>query len=108
MLTEPSPMQQQIYTKLTQQLAPNYLDVMNESHMHGGPATESHFKVVIASDRFAGERLLARHRMLNEILADELAHAIHALALHTYTPQEWAEQNQAPTSPACRGGSQAS
>ena len=105
-MAEPSPMQQLIYNKLTQQLAPTYLDVMNESHMHGGPATESHFKVVIVSGSFAGERLLARHRMVNKILAHELAHAIHALALHTYTPQEWAEQNQAPASPACRGGSQ--
>lgn len=98
-------MQARIYHKLNQQLLPSYLQVDNESHMHGGPATESHFKVVVVSGEFAGKRLLARHRQVNEILADELAHHIHALALHTYTADEWAEKNQAPDSPACRGGS---
>lgn len=86
-------------------LQPSYLDVVNESHMHGGPATESHFKVTIVSELFEGERLLARHRRVNEVLAEELAKHIHALAIHTYTPEEWGSRSSAPTSPACRGGS---
>jgi len=47
--------------------------------------------------------LVARHRMVNEILAEDLQR-IHALALHTYTPEEWAERGQAPQSPPCQGG----
>lgn len=85
--------------------APTYLDVANESHMHGGPATESHFKVTLVSEQFEGERLLARHRKVNQILATELAGSIHALALHTYTPDEWYKRQNAPQSPACLGGS---
>ncbi len=69
------------------------LEVINESHMHRvEPGSESHFKVVIVSEQFAGQRLLARHRQVNAVLADELAGAIHALALHTYTTSEWQEK----------------
>ena len=52
--------------------------------------------------------LIKRHRMINEILADELQNKIHALALHTYTEEEWKENNgNAPMSPPCLGGSKA-
>ncbi|RUO32260.1 transcriptional regulator [Aliidiomarina sedimenti] len=98
-------MQQVIEQKLERVFTPEYLEVLNESHMHSGPATESHFKVIIVSSGFKGERLLNRHRSVNEVLADELAEHIHALALHTYTPDEWVEKGNAPLSPACRGGS---
>ena len=59
----------------------------------------------IVSEDFDGKNLLARHRMINEILADELQNKIHALALHTYTSEEWTAQNgSAPMSPPCQGG----
>ena len=53
------------------------------------PALESHFKVVLVSDRFTGERFLNRHRMIYSTLAEELSTTVHALALHTYTIKEW-------------------
>jgi BolA protein len=56
------------------------------------------------STAFEGKRLIARHRALNSALADELAGPVHALALHTYTPEEWRAREGAPESPACRGG----
>lgn len=95
-----------IETKL-QSLQPEFLQVVNESHKHAVPeGSESHFKVTIVSDAFHGKMLLARHRMVNEILADELAQAIHALVLHTMTLEEWFEKNGTPTdSPPCLGGS---
>ncbi|OOE81019.1 BolA family transcriptional regulator [Salinivibrio sp. ML198] len=97
--------QTQITEKLTQAFAPVHLDVRNESYMHNVPeGAESHFKVVVVSDEFEGKRLIQRHRAINTTLADELADDIHALAIHTYTPQEWQEQAHAPDSPACRGG----
>ncbi|MEE9445453.1 MAG: BolA family protein, partial [Cocleimonas sp.] len=77
--------QDTIETKLTELLQPEVLDIFNESHMHSGPATESHFKVVAVSQAFEGKMLIARHRMLNKALADEL-NTIHALSLHTMTP----------------------
>lgn len=97
--------QQIIESKLTAAFAPAYLLVENESHMHSGPATESHFKATIVSNEFIGERLLTRHRKVYAVLEHELSEQIHALALHTFTDEEWATEGSAPASPACRGGS---
>jgi len=98
-------MQNQIEEKLTTLLAPEFLDIINESSMHSGPATESHFKVVAVSNEFDGKMLIARHRMINEALADELQ-SIHALSLHTMTPDEYFEKGgKIAESPACEGGS---
>lgn len=96
--------QQLIEAKLTDALSPTVLEVINESHMHRvEPGSESHFKVVIVSEQFTGQRLLARHRQVNAVLADELAGAVHALALHTYTKTEWQEKGHAPRTPSCVG-----
>ncbi|KAF7788990.1 MULTISPECIES: BolA/IbaG family iron-sulfur metabolism protein [Pseudoalteromonas] len=98
-------MQQQIYSKLADAIACKHLNVINESHMHSR-GSESHFKVIAVSEKFAGQRLLQRHRLINEVLKEELAHHIHALAIHTYTPEEYAEQHgEVPDSPSCLGGS---
>ncbi len=88
-------------------LAPSYLDVIDESYMHNVPdGAQSHFKVTVVSDAFEGKRLLARHREINALAADALAGPVHALALHTYTPNEWeAKGGQAIASPQCLGGS---
>ncbi|WP_421219887.1 BolA family protein [Aeromonas enteropelogenes] len=97
-------MQQHIEAKLTAALTPSLLEVINESHMHRvEPGSESHFKVVIVSPQFEGLRLLARHRLINEVLAPELAGPVHALALHTYTENEWQQKGQAPRTPSCVG-----
>ncbi len=97
---------QLIFDKLKQELSPQVLDVQNESHMHSGDAQDSHFKVIIVSAAFDDKRLIARHRMVNACLADELAGPVHALAIHTYTSAEWeTQQNNVPLSPNCMGGS---
>jgi BolA protein len=98
--------QQIIEGKLQTALAPLHLEVENESHRHGGQATESHFRIVAVSEVFDGQMALKRHRQLYGLLEEELAAGVHALALHLYTPQEWtARQQQSPASPDCRGGS---
>lgn len=90
---------------LQQAFAPTHLSVENESHQHGGPGTETHYKVVLVSAAFAGLRAVARHQRVYAVTQDEMATGLHALALHTYTPEEWAATGVAPDSPACRGGS---
>lgn len=99
--------QQVIEAKLAGQLHPLHLQVINESSNHNvPPGSESHFKVVMVSDDFKGKNLLARHRLVNQVLASELQGKIHALALHTYTAEEWqAQHGNAPLSPPCLGGS---
>ncbi|MCW8934098.1 MAG: BolA/IbaG family iron-sulfur metabolism protein [Gammaproteobacteria bacterium] len=94
-----------IIEKLQTTLNPVYLDVTNESHKHNvPPGSESHFKVVAVTEEFNGKMLVARHRLINKALAEELAGPVHALALHTVTPDEWAEKGAAPESPPCLGG----
>ncbi|MEH0665327.1 transcriptional regulator BolA [Vibrio scophthalmi] len=102
-------LQQTIESKLHEAFQPSHLQVVNESYMHNVPAgSESHFKVIVVSEHFDGARLIARHRLVNQALSDELANYIHALSIHTYTAQEWQAQNQsAPDSPMCMGGSKA-
>ena len=96
-----------IEEKLANSINLSHLEVINESNNHNVPeGSESHFKVILVSDDFSDKSLLQRHRVVNEILAEELQHKIHALAIHTYTVQEWSEQNNnAPMSPPCLGGS---
>ncbi|SEQ74324.1 BolA protein [Rosenbergiella nectarea] len=96
---------QTIEEKLFQAFSPSHLDVQNESYRHNVPAgAESHFKVIIVSEQFTDQRFLARHRAIYSILGAELAGGVHALALHTYTPKEWAGlQDTVLSSPDCRG-----
>jgi len=81
------------------------IDIQNESSMHSGPAQNSHFKLVIVSEQFQGVMPVKRHQMIYDILKDELAGEIHALAIHPYTPEQWAKKQSAPQSPNCMGGS---
>lgn len=84
-------------------LQPEHLDVLDESHMHSR-GLETHYKAVIVSAAFAGLNAVRRHQKVYASVG-ELMGQIHALALHTYTPEEWASQGVAPASPTCRGGS---
>lgn len=94
-----------IQQKLENEYSTDFLQVENESHMHNvAPGSESHFKVTIVSDQFRDQMLIKRHRMVNKTLQQELQQ-IHALALHTMTPEEWqARGGQVADSPKCRGG----
>ncbi|WP_439888845.1 BolA family protein [Pseudomonas sp. MBLB4123] len=84
-------------------LQPQHLEVLDESHMHSR-GLETHYKAVIVSPQFAGLNAVKRHQKVYASLG-ELMGQLHALALHTYTPEEWAQQGAAPDSPTCRGGS---
>ncbi len=96
-----------IKKKLANAITLSHLEVIDETSNHNVPeGSESHFKVILVTDEFNDKPLLQRHRLVNEALVEELKHKIHALAIHTYTMQEWSEQsNNAPMSPPCLGGS---
>ncbi|MCP5326432.1 MAG: BolA/IbaG family iron-sulfur metabolism protein [Oceanospirillaceae bacterium] len=97
--------QQVITEKLSAAFQISHLSVENESHRHNVPAgSESHFKVVLVTDDFESLRQVARHQAVYKVLADELKQGVHALALHTYSQQEWAATREAPASPNCMGG----
>ncbi|HEX5957379.1 MAG TPA: BolA family protein [Hyphomicrobiaceae bacterium] len=82
-----------IRQRLEQALKPTRLDIVDESHLHADHnpqalAGESHFRVLVVSPEFAGKSRVARHRLINELLADQLAAKVHALAIHAYAPDE--------------------
>lgn len=82
-----------IHRKLTEQLAPLRLDIVDESHRHAGhagarPEGETHFAVTVVSASFAELGRIARQRLVYQILAEELATRVHALALTTLAPGE--------------------
>lgn len=85
-----------IKDKLTEAFSPTRLTVENDSHKHAGHAAmqdlartgETHFSVTIVSEKFAGRSRLERHRMVNAVLAEELAGPVHALAVKAKAPDE--------------------
>ena len=63
-----------ITSKLEAAFSPTHLEVLNESAAHNVPrGSETHFKVIVVSEGFAGVGPLDRHRLVNGALADELA-----------------------------------
>jgi len=78
----------------------------NESHMHSGTATESHFKLILVSDDFIGKRAVQRHQSIYALMASLMNNPIHALALHLFSVSEWAvKEDKQLLSPKCLGGS---
>jgi BolA protein len=87
-----------IEARLRAELAARHVDVIDESHRHAGHAGAAagggHFRATIVSERFAGLSRVARQRLVYEVLAAEMKQEIHALALRTLTPGEWASENR--------------
>ncbi len=80
-------------SKLDQAFAPRLLEILDDSAKHSGHSGareggESHFSVTIVSSRFEGLSRVARQRLVNACLAEELAGPVHALAVRTLTPLE--------------------
>jgi BolA protein len=81
---------------------PLHLQVLDESHMHSR-GEQTHYKAIIVSEQFEGLNAVKRHQKVYGILGG-LMGEFHALALHTFTPDEWAKTGAAPASPTCAGG----
>lgn len=87
-----------IERKLTAAFGPRRLAVIDESHRHLGhaaarPEGETHFRVEIVADAFAGLSRIERQRRVHAILAEELAGPVHALSLKTLAPDEDSAQD---------------
>lgn len=96
------PVQIQMRKKLTEAFTPLVLEILDESASHaghagaavhaakqGGSATgigETHFSVTIVSAAFTGLNRVARQRAIYQVLAEELAGPVHALALKADAP----------------------
>lgn len=85
---------EQIRAALLAALAPELLEVEDDSHRHAGHAGardgRGHFNVVVVSEAFAGKAPLARHRAVYAALGTMMETDIHALSIKALTPGEHA------------------
>lgn len=87
-----APTAQQLQQRLQDTLAPEALEVIDESHLHNGHAGANgsgfgtHFRVRIRAAVFAGKSPVARHRLVYDALQDFMAQGLHALAIEAQTP----------------------
>lgn len=91
--TAKGPVAAEIEKRLVAALAPEQLEVVDDSEKHRGHAGhdargESHFTVRIVSAAFEGQGRIARQRMVNAALGDLLRDRVHALAMVTKAPGE--------------------
>jgi len=100
-----------IVTKLTSAFAPVHMEVVNESYKHNVPkGAESHFKVLVVSELFENKKMLERHRLVNNVLAEELGQGaggggIHALSIQAKIPSQFNTGNaEMHSTPNCAGG----
>ena len=92
-------------TALAEALSPEVLEIENESHGHNVPKnSETHFRVVVVADAFAGLSRVKRHQLVYAAAKDALEQGVHALAMQCFTPDEWQAAPARLTSPPCRGG----
>ncbi|GAB4136136.1 MAG: BolA family transcriptional regulator [Sphingomonadales bacterium] len=89
-------MAKRIESKLNAAFAPRRLVVEDQSHLHAGhaghrPGGETHFRVEIIADAFAGQSRVARQRQVYQALAEELAERVHALSISAHSPAEAAD-----------------
>lgn len=85
------PVEAEINARLNAALAPDVLEVVNDSARHHGHAGddgsgESHFTVTIIAAAFAGVSRLERQRMVNRALGDLPGERVHALAIRARAP----------------------
>lgn len=93
-----------IREKVKQALDPEILDLVNESSGHRVPPnSETHFKLIVVAPIFQGLSRVQRHQKVYGLLEPERNSGLHALAMWTYTPEEWAKlpEKDKLVSPAC-------
>lgn len=99
------PIEKIIRDKITQTFDPFYYDVINESYKHNvSKDSESHFKIIIVSNKFNNNNLIQRHRLVNTLLHEELKTYIHALSIQAKTIEEWEKNSTIISTPNCLGG----
>ncbi|KAI8136983.1 bola-like protein-domain-containing protein [Fennellomyces sp. T-0311] len=94
-MSEKGPIEESAERKIIEALEPSSLEIVNESHLHahhaamrGNTNPETHFRITIVSEHFAGKSMMQRHRLVYGLLNEELQNGIHALSLKTKTKEE--------------------
>jgi len=97
-------MSERIHTRIRETLNTAHIELVNESALHRGGGSDSHWNLLVVSDDFQGKALVRRHQRVYQALAAEMKEGIHALTLTTLTSDEWNGQSDAALqSPTCGG-----
>lgn len=101
-----TPVAKSIYATLLSELSPQHLELINDSSKHAAginnPNAETHFTLVVVTDKFSNEPQVARHRLIYKLLEKHIAQGVHALSLQLHTASEWQDKNNAIiSSPEC-------
>ncbi len=98
----PMTRKKRLHNALSFALLPVFFAIVDESSNHRRPGVETHFTITLVSEKFETLSRINRHRLVNDLAADEFEAGLHALSLHLYTPDEWEKRNHAaPNSPRC-------
>ena len=85
---------QRIEARLRERLSPSHLEIVDDSAKHvghpGAAAGGGHYSCVIVAEAFRGRPTLERHRAVYDAVGDLMKAEVHALALQTFAPEEWA------------------
>jgi len=89
----PNDRARRLHALITAALAPTELSIVDDSARHAGHAGaaaggQTHYNVAIVSAAFRGLSRVARHRLVHDAVAPELASGLHALALTLRAPEE--------------------
>ena len=85
-----------IEEKIRHELAPEALEIINESHLHAGHQEtfdgtgETHLRIRIVANAFEGLSRIERHRRLNALVTAEMDKGLHAIAIEAKAPSELA------------------
>lgn len=63
----------------------------DEIHLSSPMNDDNHFQLVVVSPRFEGMSMVQQHQMVYQALGDSMKEAVHALAMQTFTPDQWAQ-----------------
>ncbi len=80
--------EEKISQKIKNKFKPTVFFLENESHMHSGLRTESHFKVYLVSNEFSGLSRIQRQRLVNDLMKEEFYKGLHGLSLRLRTVKE--------------------
>lgn len=87
---KPGPIGTEITQILTKELEPVHLEVVDSSN-----GSESHFRVLIVSEKFKNLSLIKCHRLVTDLVKPKIdSGAVHAFSVETLTPDKWKPEKE--------------
>ena len=79
---------------ILEKFEPYFFSVLDVSEQHRGHQNfkedvESHFEIIIVSEKFKNLNRIERHRMVNQSLKEEFLSDLHSIIIKTYTIEEY-------------------